>query len=104
MRLGPEAASPFDGLRLEYINPVTGGPSLPTMASFLQRLTPGLQTQAHRHSASAVYLAVEGHGRTTIEGKAYDWAVVVNRLFNAIRRRLGCSAPRPDADPPRPFR
>ena len=73
MRLGPEAASPFDGLRLEYVNPVTGGPSLPTMASFLQRLTPGLQTQAHRHSASAVYLAVEGHGRTTIEGKAYDW-------------------------------
>jgi len=40
----------------------------------LQRLTPGLQTQVHRHSASAVYLAVEGQGRTTIEGKAYDWA------------------------------
>ena len=74
MHLGPEVASPFDGLRLEYVNPVTGGPSLPTMASFLQRLTPGLQTQAHRHSASAVYLAVEGQGRTTIEGKAYDWA------------------------------
>ena len=24
-----------------------------------------------------------------VGGKAYDWAVVVNRLFNAIRRRLG---------------
>lgn len=74
MSLGPDAASPFDGALLEYVNPVTGGPSLSTMASFLQRLKPGQKTQAHRHSASAVYLAVEGYGRTTIAGKAYDWS------------------------------
>lgn len=73
MSLGPTAESPFDGLMLEYVNPVTGGPALPTMASFLQRLKPGQRTQVHRHSASAVYLAVEGYGRTTIEDKAYDW-------------------------------
>jgi len=73
MSLGPSAESPSDGAMLEYVNPVTGGPSLPTMASFLQRLKPGQKTEAHRHSASAVYLAVEGHGRTVIENKAYDW-------------------------------
>ncbi len=73
MSLGPNAASPFDGRMLEYVNPVTGGPALPTMASFLQRLTPGQRTAPHRHSSSAVYLAVEGQGRTVINGKAYDW-------------------------------
>ena len=73
MSLGPEAASPFDGPMLEYINPVTGGPSLPTMASFLQRLKPGQRTEPHRHSSSAIYLGVEGVGQTTIEGKVYEW-------------------------------
>ncbi|MCS6926504.1 MAG: cupin domain-containing protein [Candidatus Binatia bacterium] len=73
MSLGTNAASPFDGTMLEYVNPVTGGPALPTMASFLQRLTPGQRTAPHRHSSSTVYLVVEGHGCTTIDGKAYEW-------------------------------
>jgi gentisate 1,2-dioxygenase len=74
MSLGTNTESPFDGAMLEYTNPVTGGPSLPTMASFVQRLKPGQKTAAHRHSISAVYLAVEGYGRTVIEDKAYDWS------------------------------
>jgi gentisate 1,2-dioxygenase len=59
---------------LEYVNPVNGGPSLATMASFLQKLKPGQKTETHRHSVSAIYLAVEGHGRTIIEGKPYNWS------------------------------
>lgn len=74
MSLGPEGESPFDGTILEYVNPLTGGPSLPTMDSFLQRLKPGRKTRTHQHSSSAVYLAVKGHGQTTIDGKAYRWA------------------------------
>ncbi|MBI3246199.1 MAG: cupin domain-containing protein [Deltaproteobacteria bacterium] len=72
--LSPAAESPFDGAMLEYVNPVNGGPSLATMASFLQKLKPGQKTESHRHSVSAIYLAVVGHGRTMIEGKAYDWS------------------------------
>ena len=74
MSLGKDEESPFDGSLLEYVNPVNGGPSLPTMASFLQRLRPGQKTQPHRHSASAVYLAVQGHGRTVVDDRVYDWA------------------------------
>lgn len=73
MDLGPDAESPFDGTMLEYVNPVTGGASLTTMASFLQRLRPSQRTQAHRHSTSSVYLAVEGHGQTVINDKIFDW-------------------------------
>ncbi len=71
--LSPNAESPFDGAIVEYVNPVNGGPSLPTMASFLQRLKPGQKTDAHRHSESTIYLAVEGHGHTVIEGRRYEW-------------------------------
>ena len=74
MSLGKDDESPFDGTILEYVNPVTGGPSLPTMDSFLQRLKPSQKTHPHRHSSSAVYLAVEGYGQTMINGKAYEWA------------------------------
>jgi gentisate 1,2-dioxygenase len=72
--LSASTESPFDGAMLEYVNPVTGGPALATMASFLQKLKPGQKTETHRHSVSAIYLAVEGHGRTVIEGKAYEWS------------------------------
>lgn len=72
--LSVAAESPFDGAIVEYVNPVTGGPSLATMASFLQKLKPRQKTATHRHSVSAIYLAVEGHGRTIIEGKSYDWS------------------------------
>jgi gentisate 1,2-dioxygenase len=74
MSLAKSAESPFDGPMLEYVNPLTGGPSLPTMASFLQRLRPGQKTERHRHSCSAVYLAVEGYGRTEIDGALYEWS------------------------------
>ena len=73
MDLGADDESPFDGTMLEYVNPVTGGPALTTMASFLQRLRPGQKTQAHRHSTSSVYLAVEGHGRTVIDKQVFPW-------------------------------
>ena len=71
--LGRDADSPFDGTMLEYVNPVTGGPSLATMASFLQRLRPGQKTQARRQSVSKVYLAVEGNGQTVVDGRTLAW-------------------------------
>ena len=71
--LGRDADSPFDGTMLEYVNPVTGGPSLATMASFVQRLRPGQKTQARRQSVSKVYLAVEGTGQTVVEGRTFEW-------------------------------
>ncbi len=74
MSLGKDEESPFDGSLLEYVNPLNGGPSLSTMASFLQHLRPSQNTRTHRHSTSTVYLAVQGHGRTLIDGRACDWA------------------------------
>ncbi|MBX5466275.1 MAG: gentisate 1,2-dioxygenase [Firmicutes bacterium] len=55
---------PWDGIRLEYQNPVTGGPALPTMAAYLQLLPRGFRTASHRHTSGTVYCVVEGRGRT----------------------------------------
>jgi gentisate 1,2-dioxygenase len=58
---------------LEYINPTTGGSSLPTMSSYLQLLRSGEHTQAHRHTSSAVYHVAEGRGHSVIAGQRFDW-------------------------------
>jgi gentisate 1,2-dioxygenase len=68
-----DAGSPHDGIRLEYVNPRTGGPVMPTMDCHIQLLPAGAETAAHRHSYSVVYHAVEGTGSTLIGDQRFDW-------------------------------
>lgn len=68
-----DQASPFDGVIVEYINPHTGGPTLPTMAAFLQLLRKSEHTRAHRHTTSTVYHVAEGGGYSVIDGERFDW-------------------------------
>jgi len=65
--------SPFDGVALEYVNPVDGGHTFPTMSCGIQMLRPGEATQTHRHNSSTVYHAFRGSGVTVIDGKRYEW-------------------------------
>lgn len=65
---------PYDDVILEYQNPLTGEPALPTIGTRLQMLRPGSHTRAHRHTGSAVYYVVRGQGATIIDGERFDWA------------------------------
>lgn len=65
--------SSFDGVILEYVDPTTGGPVMPTMSFRSQFLRPGEHTRAHRKTASTVYCVLEGEGATVVEGKRLDW-------------------------------
>jgi gentisate 1,2-dioxygenase len=65
--------SPFDGVALEYVNPVDGGHTFPTMSCGIQLLRKGETTQTHRHNSSTVYHAFRGSGVTVIDGKKYEW-------------------------------
>jgi gentisate 1,2-dioxygenase len=65
--------APTDGIIFEYSNPITGGPVLPTMACYIQLLTPKSHTDAHRHTSSAVYHVVRGRGTTIMDGQALTW-------------------------------
>lgn len=65
--------SPFDGILLEYVNPITSGPTLPTMSCRAQLLRPDERTLAHRDTSSTVYFVVSGEGSTVIDGVDFSW-------------------------------
>lgn len=86
--------SPYDGLSLEYVNPVTGGPTLPTLSCWIQMLRPGERTQKHRHTSSAVYFVVRGKGKTLVGDKTLAWGerdsfVVPNWSWHEHRNESG---------------
>ena len=62
-----EAIDTWDGVKLRYINPATGGSPMPTMATFMQRLPAGFNGKPYRQTDGTVFSVVEGHGRVSIE-------------------------------------
>lgn len=71
--LADSPGSPYDGVALEYVNPITGGPTLPTLSCWIQLLRPGEHTKKHRHTSSVVYFVVGGAGTTIVGDKVLDW-------------------------------
>lgn len=65
--------SPYDGIIMDYVNPVTGGPVMPTIGAQMQLLRPGEHTKAHRQVGSFVYQCAKGSGYSIIAGKRFDW-------------------------------
>jgi gentisate 1,2-dioxygenase len=57
----------WDGVKLRYINPLTGGAPMPTMATFMQRLPAGFAGLPYRQTDGAIFSVVEGSGSVTIE-------------------------------------
>ena len=58
---------PYDGLYLEYKNPIDGGHTFLTMTCYLQLLQPGQETRFHRHTGTVLYHTVQGRGITMID-------------------------------------
>ena len=50
----------WDGVKLRYVNPATGGSPMPTMATFMQRLPAGFTGKPYRQTDGAVFSVVEG--------------------------------------------
>jgi gentisate 1,2-dioxygenase len=65
--------SEIEGIVLEYTNPWTGGPVMPTIGCRISRLRPGFHGQAHRHTPSTIYHVVRGEGVTIVDGKRLEW-------------------------------
>ena len=58
----------WDGVKLRYVNPATGGSPMPTMATFMQRLPAGFVGKPYRQTDGAVFSVVEGTGTINISG------------------------------------
>ena len=71
--LSQSAGDPYDGVLLRYVNPLTGGWTLPTMSCEIQMLRAGEETRSHRHTSSTIYHVFRGKGSTVINGEKYDW-------------------------------
>jgi gentisate 1,2-dioxygenase len=56
----------WDGVKLRYLNPVTGGWPMPTMATFMQFLPAGFEGRSYRSTDATVYSVVEGAGTVSI--------------------------------------
>ena len=71
---GCSDGSPFDGVLMEYVNPVTNGPVMQTLGASMQLLRPGERTRAHRHTGSFLYHVAKGSGHSIINGQRFDWS------------------------------
>ena len=63
----------WDGTRLRYLNPLTGGWPMPTLGTFLQKLPAGFNGQPWRQTDGAVYSVVEGEGEVAIARGERQW-------------------------------
>jgi gentisate 1,2-dioxygenase len=72
-RLARTQGNLFDGAALEFVNPATGGSTLPTMSCRVQMLRPKENTQTHRHTSTSIYHAFSGSGATKINDQIFQW-------------------------------
>jgi gentisate 1,2-dioxygenase len=68
-----EQIDPWDGVKLRYVNPATGGWPMPTIATFMQILPRGFRGQTYRSTDASVFSVVEGRGTAFIGGKRFDF-------------------------------
>ena len=68
-----EAWDECHGIKLRYINPVTGDSAMPTIGTFMQLLPKGFKTKPYRSTDATVFVPVEGKGRTIVNGHAFEW-------------------------------
>jgi len=54
----------------EYLNPLTGGPVMPTMGAKLELIK---ETKPIRHTGSVIYQVATGRGWSEIGGKRFEW-------------------------------
>ena len=58
---------------MDYIDPLTGGPTFPTLLCRIQMFRPGEPTQSHRHRSTSIYHVFRGSGTTQIDGETLEW-------------------------------
>ncbi len=64
---------PHQGTLVEFINPVTGGPTYKTMTFFVMLLRPGEKLLAMRQTASQICTVFRGRGSSIVGKARFDW-------------------------------
>lgn len=61
------------GVKLRYVNPVTGGSPMPTISAAIQLIPAGFDTEGYRSTESGVFVALEGKGHARISDQVFEW-------------------------------
>jgi gentisate 1,2-dioxygenase len=59
--------------RVRYINPITGGSTMPLMDCYLTQIDRGTETIRFRTTSNAVCLVCEGHGTSRVGDELVSW-------------------------------
>ena len=70
-RNGPVHAA--HGIKMQYVNPATGGYPMPTIGAFIQWLPAGFHGSAYRSTDATVFCCVEGRGRSQVGDASFAW-------------------------------
>jgi gentisate 1,2-dioxygenase len=54
------------GLKMEFVDPTTGGPAIPTISTFVQLLPAGFESARYRSTESTIYCVIEGAGKAVV--------------------------------------
>ncbi len=68
-----EEWDPCHGLKMRYVNPVTGDFAMPTIGTFMQLLPKGFEAAPYRSTDATVFSVVEGTGRTMVGDTTLAW-------------------------------
>jgi gentisate 1,2-dioxygenase len=83
-----EEGDAYEGINVNFVNPVTGEPVFTTLNYAAQLLRAGEETKPKRETCSTFYVVIDGEGATEIAGKRFEWGV--NDIFvvpNFVWRR-----------------
>ena len=72
-RLRKEKGDLFEAIKMEFVNPVTGGPVYPTLDYCAQLIRPGEELAFKRETCSTFIVVMEGQGFSEIGGQRFDW-------------------------------
>ena len=61
------------GWKMQFVNPLTGGHAMPTIAAFIQLLPKGFATSAYRSTDGMVFSVVEGEGEVKIGEQSFGY-------------------------------
>jgi gentisate 1,2-dioxygenase len=70
-RSGP--VHPSHGIKMQFVNPVTGGYAMTTIGTFLQLLPSGFAGKPYRSTDATIYCVAEGEGESTIGDRTFVW-------------------------------
>jgi len=72
-KLRKEKGDPFEGIKMQFVNPLTGGPVFASLDYCAQLLRPGEELLMKRETASTFMVVMEGQGFTEIGNQRFDW-------------------------------